>query len=257
MNDKLIQIGGKSYKQCEIIMLATEKAQKNALCLTASSKLILLDGKDWETVNNVAGFRPQHLYILSSEEIKEGEYYYDVRRNNIGKRESHSGSLNNYNYYKKIIATTDILLTNYIKVKDGFGSYNKLPRLSDDFLKAFVKAQGKIDKVLVQYEYKGREYVDEQDGIGYDKVVLKVSPDNTITIKSTREVYVSKKALPFVIEALGFDPTKEKEKTSWSREEVVKLMDLAYSEGNSNADMPTEHWEQFHKDKDKFIEENL
>ena len=62
---------------------------------------------------------------------------------------------------------------------------------------------------------------------------LKVSPDNTITIKPIEQ------------------------KTSWSREEVVKLMDLAYSEGNSNADMPTEHWEQFHKDKDKFIEENL
>lgn len=225
MNEQVIQIGGKSYKQCEIIMLATEKAQLNALCLTASSKLILLDGKDWETVNNVAGFRPQHLYILSSEEIKEGEYYYDVRRNNIGKRESHSGSLNNYNYYKKIIATTDILLTNYIKVKDGFGSYNKLPRPSDDFLKAFVEKQGKIDKVLVEYIYKeglGSATTDINNNRLGDK--LKIAPDNTITIK------------PF------------EEKTSWNREEVVEILKKFDIEmGDTHG--PTT--------RNKWIEENL
>ena len=249
MNDKLIQIGGKSYKECEIIMLATEKAQLNALCLTASSKLILLDGKDWETVNNVAGFRPQHLYILSSEEIKEGEYYYDVRRNNIGKRESHSGSLNNYNYYKKIIATTDESLEIACKVEchdcNGKGEQimpykdngevcsrcsgtgledNEKPflRPSDDFLKAFVKAQGKIDKVLVEYV----DWCDYDNEIGLDKpdLRLKVAPDNTITIKPIQE-----------------------EKVSWNKEEIIQLIVNAIYYGiDTNGNL-----------SDKWIEQNL
>ena len=156
--------------------------------------------------------------------------------------------------YKEIIATTDEALTYKISVDCGSSIGNtlhtkNLPRPSDDFLKAFVKAQGKIDKVLVEYEYKGREYVDEQDGIGYDKVVLKISPDNTITIKSTREVYVSKKALPFVIEALGFDSTKEKEKTSWSREELIDRMKLAFDMGKNTSD------DLF--DRNNWIKENL
>ena len=249
MNDKLIQIGGKSYKECEIIMLATEKAQLNALCLTASSKLILLDGKDWETVNNVAGFRPQHLYILSSEEIKEGEYYYDVRRNNIGKRESHSGSLNNYNYYKKIIATTDESLEIACKVEchdcNGKGEQimpykdngevcsrcsgtgledNEKPflRPSDDFLKAFVKAQGKIDKVLVEYV----DWCDYDNKIGLDKpdLRLKVTPDNTITIKPIQE-----------------------EKVSWNKEEIIQLIvNTIYYGVDTNGNL-----------SDKWIEQNL
>ena len=249
MNDKLIQIGGKSYKECEIIMLATEKAQLNALCLTASSKLILLDGKDWETVNNVAGFRPQQLDILASEEIKEGEYYYDVRRNNIGKRESHSGSLNNYNYYKKIIATTDESLEIACKVEchdcNGKGEQimpykdngevcsrcsgtgledNEKPflRPSDDFLKAFVKAQGKIDKVLVEYV----DWCDYDNEIGLDKpdLRLKVAPDNTITIKPIQE-----------------------EKVSWNKEEIIQLIvNTIYYGVDTNGNL-----------SDKWIEQNL
>ena len=120
MNEQVIQVGGESYKQCEIIMLATEKAQLNALCLTASSKLILLDGKDWETVNNVAGFRPQHLYILSDEEIKEGDWVLTKKYNNPVKANKFIKSIGWYYSNtlvndicpgKKIIATTNSELT--------------------------------------------------------------------------------------------------------------------------------------------------
>ena len=54
MNEnKLTEINSKFYQKCEVIMLPTEKA----------SKLYLHGLK-------------QHLYILSSEEIKEGDWFY-------------------------------------------------------------------------------------------------------------------------------------------------------------------------------------
>jgi len=194
MNDKLIQIGGKSYKECEVVMLPT-KEQRWKIGNEHDDRYefySFVDKKLYSRQSNAYNWSLSHLYILSSEEIKEGEdlikdaWYINTFRG-FGKP-FQNDNLSNNGYLKQIIATTDILLTDYIKVEGGFGSYNKVPRLSDDFLKAFVKANGKgFDKVLVEYEYKGREYVDEQDGIGYDKVVLKVAPDNTITIKPIQE----------------------------------------------------------------------
>ncbi len=66
MNDKLIQIGGKSYKQCEVVMLPTEKASKILRTPTG------LQYSDIPMIKR-EHLSPQHLYILSSEEIKEGE----------------------------------------------------------------------------------------------------------------------------------------------------------------------------------------
>jgi len=242
--NKLTVIGSKSYQKCEIIMLATEKAQLNALCLTASSKLILLDGKDWETVNNVAGFRPQHLYILSSEEIKEGEWCYhsevgqectivDTRKegNDRYSKGQHPAqgifkykeTTNTwYKKCKKIIATTDSSLLIDIVKGEIFAVGTKLPRPSDDFLKAFVKAQGKIDKVLVEYV----DWCDYDNEIGLDKpdLRLKVAPDNTITIKPIQE-----------------------EKVSWNKEEIIQLIVNAIYYGiDTNGNL-----------SDKWIEQNL
>ena len=138
---------------------------------------------------------PQHIYILSSEEIKEGESSWIINKNrdtiyfikNAQKDEDELKGINkNWN---KIIATTDILLTDYIKVEGGFGScYNKLPRPSDDFLKAFVKANGKgFDKVLVEYEGYGFKRLDLERKPRRAGYQLKVLPDNTITIKPIQE----------------------------------------------------------------------
>ena len=46
--------------------------------------------------------------------------------------------------------------------------------------------------------------------------------NNVITLNPLREVYVSEKALPFVIEALGFDPTKQFEKQKIFGKKIVE-----------------------------------
>lgn len=230
MNEKLIQIGGKSYKEAQVIMLPTETKSDLWLMHNKSQGLMYL-----KTASVLDG-EPQHLYIISSEEIKEGDWYI---KNNFSVHQSACGEIEkgDYKNCKKIIATTDESLTYKISVDCGSSVGNtlhtkNLPRPSDDFLKAFVKAQGKIDKVLVEYETKYKKEcncfkADITDGCNIPEhfeiiSVLKVAPDNTITIKSVEE------------------------KTSWSREEVLKL--LKYAWGYKNESIQT---------FDEWIQENL
>ena len=242
MKDKVIQIGGKSYKECEVIRLPAEKARiVTPACFEKNSPHILMSdiylkyhkkiklsfydkNSNWYYgIDN--DYTPQHLYILSSEEIKEGDWFIhpdspifenieEGKRGGIGlesfeihqvkkiednfifytgMRSLHKeGIKNGIKGVKKIIATTDSLkIPNIVEwfhgeVEDGKIS---LPRPSDDFIKAYVKAQGKIDKVLVEYyNLNGQE----------SGQLIKIASDNTITIK------------PF------------EEKTSWNKKEELE-----------------------------------
>lgn len=225
MKDEFIQIGGKSYKQCEVIMLPTEKSH---LFYHDCDRKFNYKIDEYNECRTSICRHPQHLYILSSEEIKEGDWVFDSYDVCIYQIKDFTST--NY-HQRKIIATTDGLSVrkpqkNLIinqKLKLPTEIIEELPRPSDDFIKAFVKAQGKgFDKVLVEYEDKGEVVADTggrmlmgwYDGDDLPRkwqsdFQLKVAPDNTITIKPVQEVYVSEKALPFVIEGLGFNPLEE------------------------------------------------
>ena len=199
MKDEIIMKDGKPHKIVEVVMLPTEKASKILRTPTG------LQYSDIPMIKR-EHLSPQHLYILSSEEIKEDDWCIDDN-NYIFKMTAEFIKNNTHHnwqeYYKKIIATTDILLTDYIKVEGGFGSYNKLPRPSDDFLKDFVKAQGKgFDKVLVEY-IKLEEPTDDGNSKKYIQYDLKIAPDNTITIKP-----VEKEKKDYGIEYLKFIATR-------------------------------------------------
>lgn len=87
MNDKLIQIGGKSYKECEVVMLSTEKATTGMIVKSFNKTFEIITNKNFDDkcqeVLNKSSKNPQHLYILSSEEIKEGDWYINLRNNSI------------------------------------------------------------------------------------------------------------------------------------------------------------------------------
>ena len=76
-----------------------------------------------KALNN--GFKPQHIYITSDEEIKEGDWYLDTTVNVIFKNDK---LFLNGTGYKKIIFTTDQDL-----IKDG------VQAIDDEFLECFVK----------------------------------------------------------------------------------------------------------------------
>lgn len=248
MNDKLIMKDGKPHKIVEVVMLPT-KNKPRPIERWGAWFFDTTDGKYSNRTNGIPGEKPgcaiegQHLYILSSEEIKE-ENVYGIFNNEIGytikqrdvlcfhiPAKNGRGSFtfpyprNFKNDVKKIIATTDSSLFSDTIRGEIFALVTKFPRPSDDFIKAFVEEQGKIYKVLVEYIYKeglGSATTDINNNRLGDK--LKIAPDNTITIK------------PF------------EEKASWNKEEVIEILKKFDIEmGDTHG--PTT--------RNKWIEENL
>ena len=129
----------------------------------------------------------QHLYIISDDEIKEGDWFINLFNNVIVQA-------HNWIYVstcKKIIATTDTSLT-----IDCIINKNKvyhLPQPSQQFITKYIESYNKgevINDVLVEYESSGLHYFNED---------LRINPkDNTIIIKKLKD--------------------------SWNREEVIELM---------------------------------
>ncbi len=112
-------------------------------------------------------------------------------------------------YCFKIIATTDISLTitNY-----NNGTWSYLPQPSQQFIKQYIEEYNKgnvITKVEVEYwcgETNCNCATRQQDCFrAKQNQVIKINPDNTINIK----------------------PIKD----SWSREEVIELINKAIKEG--------------------------
>lgn len=133
-------------KKCKVVMLPTnEKAKKGELYFF--DKLLISEGK-------YAGEISQHLYFLSDEEIKEGEYYYNVVRKDVQQCENNieaSSLKHSPQYAKKIIATTDSSLKITIDLGE-IARENILPQPSQSFLEVFVKEYNKgnvIKEVLV------------------------------------------------------------------------------------------------------------
>lgn len=85
----------------------------------------------------------KHLYLVSNEEIKEGDWYIFPTVKPAGfsiaqyKYEENSISLGNLKA-KNIIATTDSEL--------------KLPQIPQDFIKYFVEKQGNVGKVFCELD---------------------------------------------------------------------------------------------------------
>jgi len=185
--------------------------QKAHIFMNAVNKKLLLDMES-ELHRVLPSGKYQHLYFLSNNEIKEGDWVYSnckhtslekdnyrvfkcTRIGNTGIVFGEIGdtlvSSDSINWCKKIIATTDrsLKIDNWGKVSGVFD--DGLPQPSQSFIEKYIKEYNngtRITEVLVEYWAHTEEYPQ-----------LRVDPkDNTITIK--------------------------KVKNSWSREEVVEKL---------------------------------
>jgi len=214
-------------KPVQVVMLPTnEKANVGSIVTRPSDDRMAI-------VNVLTKDDPQpcihqHLYILSDEEIKEGDWCYGM--DGIFQ---YKGKVNipDIELPKKIIATTDLSLDfgDYIETGQK-RTWRVLPQPSQSFIEHFVEEYNKgnvITEVMVEYElYKlsnsGNTAAILENGHHGDLYRLKVNPkDNTITIKKVKD--------------------------SWSREGVINLIINAINYGiDSNGNL-----------SDKWIEENL
>lgn len=216
----LKEINGKYYQQCKVVMLPTDqKAQLHSITKNNDRDLVIRVKTETQALfcnrSIESGIRKvYHLYLLSDDEIKEGDWFYDSEVNKTYQQSGilsdrvvmsskHSHYINNC---KKIIATTD----KSIRVEqtiDGIFGKNYLPFPSDSFIQKYIEEYNKgkpITDVLVKYTYNLLTFHTFQEKV---KPEIRVNKDNTITI------------------------TIKKVKDSYSREEVEKLCREAFQAG--------------------------
>ena len=223
-------------KQCKVVMLPTNQKAKEGM-IYLKPKIGIFNEIASENHNNgVYDCKPQHLYIISDDEIKEGDWCINTGGNIKDSFPFRvTKEVMNNKFIKKIIATTDSSLeinsnfdyNHLLPNKNDFRFY--LPQPSEQFIQKYIEEYNRgniITDVLVEY---GKEYVDEKDAYGYNK--LKINPkNNTITIK--------------------------KAKDSWTREEVIELCRQAFIDGTYAGGFgPNE--KTIDSETEKWIEENL
>ena len=210
------------FKRAQVVILPTE--QYTNLCLghnlsyVESKNSISIDAI-WKYIKLQYPYKPQHLYIISDDEIKEGDLHITSDHEGYGDKKY------------KIIATTDASLN--------------LPQPSQQFIEKYIESYNKgevITDVLVEYE-QTKLYIEPQNYQQYisqpkelqfpittnvdDIYGLKINPkDNTITIKKLKD--------------------------SWNKDEIITKMKLALQKG-----IYLEATVELDFDEDKWIEENL
>lgn len=143
---------------------------------------------------------PQHLYIISEDEIKEGDWCYcklDSKPIQYFKEKYQSirNDIREYGY-KKIIATTDTSVTYNYYDSDSYGipQVFKLPQPSQQFIEKYIESYNKgevITDLLVEYSPSSitlQTYSNQQIDDSLKALSLKVNPkDNTITTKKLKD----------------------------------------------------------------------
>ncbi len=251
-------------QKAKVILLPTNKNPKKGLYLYNKRNRLESHYKNQSLYREEP--KHNHLYIVSDDEIKEGDWYIDnvfkIRHSITSDKKYWSVRKN----YKKIIATTDKSLKTkvlfedneenikggYYYLEDNYPIYitkkdfkNKfsLPRPSQQFIEHYVEQYNEgniITDVLVEYENKyNLRYYTPSGGIEccekIDNIQLKISQDNTITIY----------------------PIKD----SWNREEYEQGLRLAFRAGadwkvtSINNDRYDEDYPEI--DEDEWIKENL
>lgn len=167
-------------KKREVVILPTDEKSIIHKQDIKGRELYLMIPERKSIMNLPVPTQTHHLYILSDEKIELGDWYVDLKLNQIFLRQN--PRINECENFKKIIATTDKSL--------------KLPQPSLGFINEFIahyNAETPINHVMVEYE----EHLDQthsKHGAYIQK--LKVNPkDNTITIRKVKDNFTRAEAI--------------------------------------------------------------
>jgi len=142
---------------------------------------------------------PQHLYFISNEEIKEGDWVYHYLNNELyqlfGIYKLYPVKLE---FIKKIVATTDPSLG--------------LPAIQQSFLKKYVTAQGKIDEVELEME----EHPMNRATFAKNNYILKLTKDNEVIVSEFSYIEDGKRVYDH-----GLSKEQAKEKLQELIDEVI------------------------------------
>lgn len=170
-------------KKIQVVMLASDKESTLHL-FTGNKQGLYLYPENMSVIPKNPHCLNQHLYFLSDDEIKEGDWYYTKNADGVYINKCCKLELKKEHIYylksdncKKIITLTDKSL--------------KLPEPSKEWIEYFVSEYNKgniITEVTVEYisEYFEGE---EKPWITWEETRLKTKADNTINIKMKETWY--------------------------------------------------------------------
>lgn len=269
---QIIYVENKPYIKCGVAISPAKKSK-----IAFYDKVLVEKRNCANDYREDCVIKPQHLYITSDEEIKEGEYfltnqndYWKIQKcqkicddGMIMSFEEEIAMFQEDTYFvfkpelcKKILTTTDKFLG--------------LPQPSQQFIEKFIEEHNKgnqITEVLVKVEEKYIEsklsYISAGGMVGFDKCELKNKRigsvscgecenyiqdfGNYITCKKGKKEYKLKLDSHNQI-------TIRKKKNVWYREEVIELLHKSLS---CNVTSSEKLNKVFHTQLDKWIEENL
>lgn len=220
-----------SFKKAQVIILPTE--DKTNISLNKNNTLILRDAY----IISQDDEKYQHLYIISDDEIKEGDCVLTTLHSKIEQVLNNKTSLEFYKQRaKKIIATTNTVLSRELRIQVGDDSNYidvKYPQPSQQFIEKYIESYNKnevITDVLVEL-LSEESYGCDLAYYGLSEPELKVNPkDNTIIIKEIKD--------------------------TWNREEVkAKLLELL--KDISDDETLLHHYAGDYREFNNWIEENL
>lgn len=172
-------------KTFKVVMLPTEKPSKIGLL---NDRLYLFNGK-LEDKYPSGSYKNINLYIISDDEIKEGDWVLNKEINEIYQRKHYNNGKSKLSEQeKKIVATTDKSLDVTDHRVSPVPNFCDMPQLPESFTQAYIKAynEGKpITEVDLEIEYfitvpQGNY---SKEDYGYQ---IKTRPNNTVIIHQSK-----------------------------------------------------------------------
>jgi hypothetical protein len=256
---KTIQINNKHYEECDVVILpkdieTCEPRNCVGKIFINKDKVVsqLFDIEDIIKSHTYFGAKPYELYIISSEEIKEGDWV--LCNNNIKQINSNNIADKFIENWKKIIATTDSSLKLYegeiVEESSGFKLKIKniyLPQIPQAFIEYFISEYNKgkiVDKVLVKVEEKN-EYISPLEvippatpGVYVTGYKLKLNQNNEISILNNNPLF-DNNDIEAAKKYIGLPLNKEMDEeeryyNSRHREYDAFLAGIAYAKSKAN-----------------------
>tara|TARA_R110002050_G_scaffold280886_1_gene428071 strand:- start:513 stop:1148 length:636 start_codon:yes stop_codon:yes gene_type:complete len=164
-------------KKHKIVMLPTED---NSLLGVHNRKgLLYAKNEGWCYIVKHDYIQPQHLYILSDDEIKEGDWIYDGVINEVHKV-FHDTSVIGQD--RKIIATNDPKLTKVDEISGENVWTSLIPQIPQSFIEYYAKHQPEY----VEMEY---ECINKLKLVNNE--IVWVEPDNELNL-ATNKFYMER-----------------------------------------------------------------
>lgn len=276
---KTTQINNKHYQECSVVILPTN----------SKSNIHFNDDIGYITKDLVNENVNYHLYILSDDEIKEGDWFIHQSHgiSSLRKCEKIVGKsivVENGNsscwidYSKKIIATTDSSLKDWNKVEreNLDAKLPTTPQIPQSFIEYFISEYNKgnvISKVLVELQmYKGSVPVTWVSSLNETDVNFSIKLNqNEISILTEQKQETLEEASENWLNKDGFNiynhydtrpsfiaGAKWQAERMYSREEELKLIDKLLRDFRSDC-LPLGKYPDYIllNFKNKWIEQNL